>query len=79
MIGTLVKYSTEKREIFYPTVPSYEMFDGRYGLVIEHSKAPFTGRESVRVQWVNPLFTSAKKKVVYSDFGIHSFEIINKA
>lgn len=81
-VGNLVKFSCDKRELYFPSSPLYKEFDKRVGLVISNSKN--SNGEHVRVQWLKPFPRMAKGKplgglVKYSDFNALNFEIVGSA
>ena len=76
MIGSLVKFSCDRRRVFFPTTPAYPLFDGRMGLVTSYTKKD-TGDEHVRVRWVKPFYWKNHDfPVVESDFNLLNFEIV---
>ena len=79
MIGSLVKFSCEKRDLFFPNTPRYEVFDERVGLVTSYTKKG-TGEEHVRVQWLQQFhWNYHDHHVVFSDFNLLNFEIVGRA
>ena len=77
MIGSLVKFSCDKRKLYFPTAPEYSAFDGKIGLVTSYTKQEATGDESVRVQWVKEFYWSNHDfPVRHSDFNLLNFEIV---
>lgn len=78
MIGSLVKFSVEKRQLYFPTSHLYGFFDGEVGLVTSHTKNDL-GDEYVRVRWLKPVLQKSGHKVEESDFNLLNFEVLNKA
>jgi hypothetical protein len=79
MIGSLVKFSCERRCYHFPTTPQYPAFDGKVGLVTSYTKKEDSGDESVRVQWVQPFFWANHDfPVKESDFNLLNFEIVGR-
>ena len=79
MIGSLVKFSCDKRKVYFPTCPQYPAFDGQVGLVTSYTKQEASGDESVRVQWVQPFFWKNHDfPVKESDFNLLNFEIVGR-
>jgi len=80
MIGSLVKFSGDRREIHFPSSPQYPAFWGKVGLVTSYTKQEASGDEHVRVQWVKPFhWQSPEFPVTYSDFNLLNFEIVGRA
>ncbi len=82
MIGSLVKFSCDKRELYFPSSPLYKEFDGRVGLVISNNKN--LNGEHVRVRWLKPFPRTAKGQpigglVKHSDFNVLNFEVVGAA
>ena len=73
MIGSLVKYSCEKRKLYMPNCPPYYQFDGELGLVTEH----YEEQNSIRVRWVRPI-SYLGRTTERSSFSLHSFEVVSK-
>ena len=78
MIGSLVKFSVEKRQLYFPTSHLYGFFDGEIGLVTSHSKNDF-GDEYVRVRWLKPVLHQRGTRIKESDFNLLNFEVLNRA
>ena len=76
MVGSLIKFSCDKRELFFPSQPLYHQFDGAVGLVISYTKKPVSGKESVRVRWVKPVVYHGRNATV-SDFDLLNFEVVS--
>ncbi len=77
MIGSLVKFSCDKRRTYFPTAPDYPVFDGRVGLVTSYTRQEASGDESVRVRWVKEFYwRNHDFPVRYSDFNLLNFEIV---
>ena len=74
MIGSLLKYDEEKRQLFRPNAPTYKKFDQQVGLCISYVVDAGNGDEHVRVQWLRPKETQTK----FSDFGLNNFIVIEK-
>ena len=72
-VGNLVKFSCDKRGLYFPNSPLYEEFDGRVGLVTSNNK--ISNGEHVRVHWLKP-FPMMGRFVKYSDFNALNFEIV---
>ena len=78
MIGSLVRFSTEKRQLYFPTCNTYGFFDGEVGLVISYSKTS-RGDEHVRVRWLKPVLQTSGKRAEISDFDLLNFDIVSAA
>lgn len=79
MIGSLVKFSCERRGIYFPTTPQYPAFDGKVGLVTSYTKQEASGDESVGVRWIQPFFwKNHETPVTESDFNLLNFEIVGR-
>ena len=76
MIGSLVKFSCEKRELYFPNLSQYEEFDNQVGLVTKYNKNE-DGKEYVSVRWLKPVpYHNGFSKS--SNFPLLSFVIISK-
>jgi hypothetical protein len=71
MIGSLLKYDCEKRELFRPTAPPYKQFDQQVGLCISHGPSA-RGEAHVRVEWLKP----SETRTYMSDFSLDSFIVV---
>ena len=76
MIGSLVRYSCEKRTLYDPTSPPYAEFENQVGLVVKYNKHE-DGSEYVGVKWLKPV-PYHNKLSKYSNFPLLSFVIISK-
>ena len=77
MIGSLVKFSCDKRNLYFPTAPQYSAFDGMVGLVTSYTRQEASGDESVRVQWVKEFYWKNHDfPVKESDYNLLNFEIL---
>jgi len=75
MIGSLVRFSAEKRELYFPRQSTYGLFDNEVGLVISYTKIP-SGDEHVRVQWLKPVLQTDGRRATVSDFNLLNFEVV---
>lgn len=78
MIGSLVKFSTERRQLYFPTSSTYGFFDGEVGMVTSYTKNP-RGEEHVRVQWLKPVLQTDGRRATVSDFNLLNFDIVSRA
>ena len=83
MIGTLVKFSPEKRELYFPNQPQYPDWHNRNGLVTRFTTDYERGTESARVHWLKPFERTDYKGegtplVTFSDFNFLNFEVIGE-
>tara|TARA_R110000744_G_scaffold24164_14_gene60836 strand:- start:708 stop:944 length:237 start_codon:yes stop_codon:yes gene_type:complete len=75
MIGSLVKFSSKKRDLYFPSNPGYKQFDGSVGLVLSYTKLD-PGDEYIKVRWIKPVpyhngFSTT------SNFNLLNFEVIS--
>lgn len=77
MIGSLVKFSNERRQLYFPTSSTYGFFDGEVGMVTSHTKTHH-GEEHVRVQWLKPVLQTDGTRVTVSDFNLLNFDIVSR-
>ena len=76
MIGSLVKFSSVKRELYFPNASRYSHFDGRIGLVTGHT-VDEVGEQFVEIRWVKP-WKWMDRIVTESSFNLLNFEIVSK-
>ena len=75
MIGSLLKFSSEKRDLYFPNQSRYSHFNNQVGLVTSYSIGN-NGDEFVRVRWVKP-FKWMDRTVTVSDFNLLNFEVVS--
>ena len=78
MIGSLVKFSCNKRSLYFPALPLYTHFNGHVGFVTSYSKIEETGDEYICVRWQQPVQLHGRDFVTWSDFNLLNFEILNE-
>ena len=76
MIGSLGKFSSAKRELYFPNASRYSHFDGRIGLVTGHT-IDEVGEQFVEVRWVKP-WKWVERIVTESSFNLLNFEIVSR-
>ena len=76
MIGSLVRFSSEKRDLYFPNASRYSHFDGRVGLVTGHTVNE-KGDQFLEVRWVKP-WKWMERIVTESSFNLLNFEIVSK-
>ena len=74
MIGSLLKFDCEKRELLRPTSAAYKQFDQQVGLCTEYSIND-RGIEHVRVKWLKPVAYHSSAATV-SDFALDNFIVV---
>ena len=77
MIGSLVKFSSKKRDLYFPNASRYSHFNDQVGLVISHTINE-KGEEHVRVKWVKP-FKFVTRVFTVSDFNLLNFNVVSRA
>ena len=75
MIGSLVRFSGKKRELYFPRQSTYGLFDNEVGLVTSYNKNAL-GDEHVRVQWLKPVLQTDGRRATVSDFNLLNFEVV---
>jgi len=75
--GSLVRFSTEKRQLYFPTSSTYGLFDGEVGLVI--SSTDNHGDIHVRVRWLKPVLQTNGSYAEISDFNLLNFVVVSSA
>jgi len=74
VIGSLLKFDCNKRELFHPDSPPYLPFDQQVGLCISHT-VNSRGNPHVRVQWLKPVYHFGRFAAV-SDFQLDNFIVV---
>ena len=78
MVGSLVKFSCDKRSLYFPTSPLYTHFNGHVGLVTSYTKSEVKGGEFISVRWQQPVRFRGGDFITWSDLNLLNFEILNE-
>jgi hypothetical protein len=76
MIGSLLKFDCEKRELYSPGAPLYENFDGAVGLCIRH-RVNSSGEPYVAVKWLKPVEHGGRLTGT-SSFALSNFIVVGR-
>jgi hypothetical protein len=76
VIGSLLQFDCEKRQLFHPNAPLYEVFDGVVGLCTNH-RVNDRGVPYVRVEWLKPVCHAAVW-TKSSSFALDNFIVVGK-
>ena len=76
-VGSLVRFSTENRQLYFPTSSTYGHFDEEIGLVI--SSTNNHGDIHVRVKWLKPVLQTNGNYAEVSDFNLLNFVVVSSA
>ena len=74
MIGSLLQFDCDKRELFNPTAPRYDVFNGAVGLCVNH-RVNDRGEPYVRVEWLKPV-QHAGRWAYQSSFALNNFVVL---
>ena len=77
VIGALLRFDCEKRELFHPTAPLYPEFDGQIGLCLSETKLE-NGSTYVSVQWLKPVKYHDRVATI-SHFQLDNFSVVGAA
>ncbi len=74
LVGSLLRFDGEKRDLFHPTAPEYPEFEGQVGLCVSH-RINSKGDAHVAVQWLKPV-KYHNQMTTKSHFALDNFVVV---